>query len=107
MRRSAPASPWASSLSSAANAPAQSGGELGHRILQIEAEGGEHLVVPRAAEVDALAGLAEPFGQMPLERRVDVLVGELDRPPPLRVLARQVGEALPQALDILGREEPV
>ena len=54
------------------------GGQGGDGVPQVEAQGGEHLVVARAAEVEAGAGLADPLRQAGLEGGVDVLVVERD-----------------------------
>ncbi len=60
-------------------------------FAQIQADGGEHLVVAGAPEVNAGAGGTDALGQAPLECRLAVLVGELDAPLPARVLVRQRG----------------
>ena len=51
--------------------------ELVDGILQIQPQRGEHLVVARAAEMHALAGLADARDQQILQRRLPVLVLEL------------------------------
>ncbi len=67
------------------------GRELADRVPQVQAQRDQHLVVARAAEMHAAAGLADALREPPLERAVRVLVRELDLP-----LARRVrrGECL-------------
>ncbi len=55
-------------------------GERGHLVAQVEAQRRQHLVVARAAEVEARARFADRRGEAALERGVDVLVAELDLP---------------------------
>ncbi len=55
-------------------------GELVDRILDIEPECRQHLVVARPAEMDATARFADGIDEPSLERRVHVLVGKLDGP---------------------------
>ena len=56
------------------------GAQLPDALAQVQPQGGEHLVVARAPEVNARAGRAEARGEAPLERAVAVLVAELDVP---------------------------
>src|SRR2546429_8822371 len=61
------------------------GGERIQRLEQIQPQRREHLVVARAPEVNAPARRSDALGEAPLERRLAVLVGELDAPLPARV----------------------
>src|SRR6267154_2278251 len=75
------------------------------RFAQIQADGGEHLVVARAPEVNAGAGGTDALGQPPLECRLAVLIGELDAPLPARVLLRQSAEAGANRREVLVRQQ--
>src|SRR5438477_2117354 len=80
-------------------------GERRDGFAQVQADRGEHLVVARAPEVNARAGVADAPGQAPLECRLAVLVGGLDAPGTARVLLRQRGEARADGDEILVREQ--
>ena len=102
MRASRAASP--SRAAATSSEPAR---ERADDVAQVQAHGREHLVVARAPEVDAAAGLADALGEAPLERRVTVLVGELDVPGAARMLLGERAERRRQLREVGVREQPL
>ena len=86
---------------------AGAGGEGGDLVLHPEPERREHLVVPRAPEVDPPAGLADARREPALERRVHILVGELDPPEALLVLGGERREPGFDRREVGCRQEPL
>ncbi len=64
-------------------------GELRQCLAHVQAQGGEHLVIARAAQMNARAGRANALGQASFECGLAILVAELDAPLPARVRRRQ------------------
>ncbi len=69
------------------------GRELADRVAQVQAQGDQHLVVARAAEMHAATGRADALREPPFERAVHVLVRELDGPLARGVSGRERIEA--------------
>jgi hypothetical protein len=81
----------------------RTGAQQRDRIAQVQPQGGEHLVIARTPEVDARPGSAAARGQVPLERGLTVLVGELDVPLAARVLGGERAERLAQRGEVARR----
>ena len=76
------------SLQRRGHLPALPGERFAH-IAQIQPQGGEHLIISGAPQMDAPAERAEPLGQSALQRRLTILVGELHVPLATRVRGGQ------------------
>jgi hypothetical protein len=74
-------------------------------MQEVEAQGGEHLVVARAPEVDAAARLADALREPPLERGLGVFLLERDRPHPLGVLGGEAAQPGRDRLEVVARQQ--
>ncbi len=83
----------------------RTGGELHRRLAQVEPQRRQHLIVARASEVDARAGRADARGEMSLERRLPVLVVELDPPQSAGVLVGECAEPGADRLEVGGADQ--
>jgi len=74
---------------------------------QIQPQGGKHLVVARASEVNALAECAEPCPQQTLECGLTVFIRKLDVPRAACMLGGESLEGATQRGQVLGRQQPL
>jgi hypothetical protein len=81
--------------------------ELAHRILQVQPQRREHLIVARTSEVHALAGVADARDQQILERRLSILVLEPHVPFAARMLGCDLAQTALDRRKIFGAQQPL
>ena len=76
-------------------------------IAQVQAQGGEHLIVARAAGMQAPAGRADARRQQILDRGLAILLFERDAPAPERMLLADGRQGLANRLEVRRRQQPL
>jgi hypothetical protein len=90
-----------------ANDGVRAGIELIDRIAQIQPQGGEHLIVARAAEMDTPAGRSDARSEPAFQCRLAILVGELDVPQSTCMLLAERREPIAYELQIASAQQPL